>query len=92
MTSTTPQAKKQRRMAREQAVAPALPTRAPSKLDQVEALLRRDQGTTIAEIMTATGWQQHSVRGAIAGALRKRGLAIVSEKIDGVRFYRAAAR
>lgn len=91
MTSTSPQAKKQRRMAREQAVAPALPTRAPSKLDQVEALLRRDHGTTIAEIMAATGWQQHSVRGAMAGALKKRGLVIISDKVDGTRRYRTSA-
>jgi len=39
--------------------------------------------------MAATGWQQHSVRGAMAGALRKRGLIISSEKTDGVRRYRA---
>jgi hypothetical protein len=40
-------------------------------------------------MMTATGWQQHSVRGAMAGALKKRGLSINSEKTDGVRRYRA---
>jgi hypothetical protein len=41
-------------------------------------------------MVEATGWQQHSVRGALAGALKKRGLAITSEKVDGVRRYRAA--
>ena len=45
--------------------------------------------TTIAEIMAMTGWQQHSVRGAMSGALAKRGLAISSDMIDGVRRYRA---
>jgi DNA-binding MarR family transcriptional regulator len=47
-------------------------------------LLKRKTGATIAEIVTATGWQAHSVRGAISGALRKKlGLAIASEKVDG---------
>lgn len=63
--------------------------KAPSKLDQVETLLRRKNGATIAELVKATGWQQHSVRGAMAGALKKRGFAITSEKIDGTRRYRA---
>jgi hypothetical protein len=38
----------------------------------------------------ATGWQQHSVRGAMAGALKKRGLVITSEKVQDVRRYRAS--
>lgn len=62
----------------------------PSKLDQVETLLLRTKGATIDEMMKATGWQQHSVRGALAGALKKRGLTITSEKSDGVRRYRVA--
>ena len=61
----------------------------PSKLDQVEALLLGEAGATIAGMMAATGWQQHSVRGAMAGALKKRGLVITSQKIDGLRRYRA---
>lgn len=65
------------------------PPRSPSKLDQVEALLLAPAGASIAELMHATGWQQHSVRGAIAGALKKRGLTITSEKCDGTRRYRA---
>ncbi len=90
MTQT---ASKPRRMAREldaTAVAAAKPAKQPSKLDQVEALLLQPTGAGIAEIMTATGWQQHSVRGAMAGALKKRGLTITSDKIDGVRRYRAS--
>lgn len=63
--------------------------KAMSKLNHVEALLRRKNGATIVELAKATGWQQHSVRGAMAGALKKRGLAITSEKIDGTRRYRA---
>ena len=64
-------------------------TKIPTKLDQLEALLTRTNGTSITEMIEATGWQQHSVRGAMAGALRKRGLSIASKKIDGVRRYRA---
>ena len=63
---------------------------AASKLDQLETMLRADSGTTIAAMMEATGWLQHSVRGALAGALKRRGLIIVSAKIDGVRHYRAS--
>lgn len=65
------------------------PKKAPSKLDQIEALLTRKYGATVDEMMKATGWQQHSVRGALAGSLKKRGLVITSEKIDGTRRYRA---
>ena len=64
--------------------------RSPSKLDQIEALLLTPTGTTIALIMTATGWQPHSVLGAMAGALKKRGLNITSDKVGGVRRYRAS--
>jgi hypothetical protein len=61
----------------------------PTKLDQLEKMLLRKNGASIAEMMKATGWQSHSVRGALAGVLKKRGLGITSEKIDGVRRYRA---
>ena len=64
-------------------------TRAMTKLDHLEKMIRRKNGASIAEMMKATGWQSHSVRGALAGALKKRGLAIGSEKIGGVRRYRA---
>ena len=63
--------------------------RAPTRLDQITTLLKAPGGASIAELVAATGWQQHSIRGAMAGALRKRGLLIVSDKADGVRRYRA---
>jgi Protein of unknown function (DUF3489) len=55
-------------------------------------MLRRPEGATIAQIMTATGWQAHTCRGAFAGALKKkRNLTVTSEKgVDGVRVYRIA--
>jgi hypothetical protein len=67
------------------------PTPKLSKLDQLEALLRREGGASLAEMESATGWQKHSVRGAMAGALKKRGLAVSSDKLDGERRYRVAA-
>ena len=54
-----------------------------SKQAQLIAMLRRAKGATIAEIVEAFGWQPHTVRGAIAGALKKKlGLEVVSEKSD----------
>jgi hypothetical protein len=60
-----------------------------SKQAAVLALLSRPSGTTIAAIMAATGRQAHSVRGFLAGVVRKK-LAMTpqSEKIDGDRIYR----
>jgi hypothetical protein len=47
-------------------------------------MLRTEGGATIDEIVAATGWQPHTVRGAFAGALKKRlGLEVTSEKVEG---------
>jgi len=60
-----------------------------SKIDTLIALLRTRGGASIEEMMAATGWQAHSVRGAISGQVRKKlGLEVASDKIDGIRRYR----
>lgn len=62
-----------------------------NKAATIVALLKSKRGATIPELMEATGWQSHSVRGFLAGALRTRhGLEPVSDKRDGeLRRYRA---
>ena len=64
--------------------------RSGSKQTQVLAMLRRPKGMNVVAIMAATGWQKHSVRGFLAGAVKKKlGLTIVSEKPEaGPRRYR----
>ncbi|MEO1104795.1 MAG: DUF3489 domain-containing protein [Devosia sp.] len=59
-----------------------------SKLDLIVGRLKRRGGASLAELINITGWQAHSVRGALAGSLKKKGHAIVSETIKGERRYR----
>jgi hypothetical protein len=64
-----------------------------TKHARIIAMLRAPAGTTVAAIMTATDWQQHSVRGFLAGVIRKKlGLNLVSEQADKGRVYRIKDR
>jgi hypothetical protein len=72
--------------------APAPPVTAPrqtSKTAQVIAMLQRKNGATLSEIMKSMGWQKHTVRGFMAGAMKKAGYVIESFKSEaGERTYR----
>lgn len=61
-----------------------------SKQDRVLGLLRRKEGATVAAIMKVTGWQQHSVRGFLAGVVRKKFKLHLTARDDdnGKRVYR----
>ena len=81
-TTKTPKANKVRADAAQADAPPAL-----NKLDRLLGELARDGGSTIEELAAATGWQKHSVRGAMAGTLKRKGHEIASTKADGVRRY-----
>ena len=62
----------------------AKPIRAGTKQAQIIAMLQRPEGATVAEMVEATGWLAHTVRGCISGALkRKLGLPIAAERVEG---------
>jgi hypothetical protein len=70
---------------------PTSPAKAHSETKQSRAIamLRSDAGATVLGLMEATGWQQHSVRGFLAGVVRKRlRHKLESSKVDGCRVYR----
>ncbi len=66
------------------------PHKSPStKLDQIVTALRARKGATIGQLVALTGWQPHSVRGAMSGALKKqRGFTITSTKSGSERVYK----
>ncbi len=88
----SPKARKPGRSATK--VTPVPPARAGTKQATLIDLLRRPGGATIADLVKATGWQPHSVRGAISGALKKKlGLTVTSEPIEKRgRVYRIVER
>ena len=87
----------------EQSVATILPnagprTRTPKQRPNTKQalmieLLRRPEGATVEQVAEATGWQHHTVRGAIAGALKKKlGLTVTTERIRSVGPNKEGAR
>ena len=82
---------------RKPAAAPASQSDTPArstKRDRILSLLKQPNGSTIPEMMQATDWQQHSVRGFLAGTVKKKlGFALTSSKSDGeLRRYRIISR
>jgi hypothetical protein len=72
------------------AAAPAGVKKAPSKQQHLAALVVRDEGGTLEQMIAITGWLPHTTRAALTG-LKKKGYVISSDKVDGVRTYRAVA-
>lgn len=61
----------------------------PSKIQTLIELLKRPNGASIDNLAAAaTGWQHHSIRGALAGTLKRKGFVVTSGKTDGLRRYR----
>jgi hypothetical protein len=81
---------KSKRCSNPQAAAPEGEPKAPAKQQQLAALVVRDEGATLDQMIAATGWLPHTTRAALTG-LKKKGYVISSDKIDGVRTYRAVA-
>jgi hypothetical protein len=74
-------------------VAPATPAPRVTRSQTLIDMMRTDAGATAAELGAAVGWQVHSVRGFVAGTLRKRSdLTVLAERKDGVTRYRVVDR
>jgi hypothetical protein len=80
---------KSKSRARSVVLSSKIATQPNTKHARIIAMLRAPAGATVAAIMTATEWQPHSVRGFLAGVVRKKlGLNLVSEQTDKGRIYR----
>jgi hypothetical protein len=90
ITRSTPRPTRKAKSAKRSAAKPSKSAvRADTKQAQIIALLRTPAGATIASLAAATHWQQHSVRGFLAGVIRKKlGLHLVSETGATGRIYR----
>lgn len=87
--SAAQRATKETRRAQRSPPSLGLAAKSDTKHDKVLAMLRSAGGTTIAAVMKETSWQQHSVRGFLAGVVRKRlKLDLISTKTDKGRIYR----
>jgi Protein of unknown function (DUF3489) len=87
--STARSTRKSKSPARPALASPKSAAPRDTKRARIISMLRTPPGTTIAAIMTATDWQQHSVRGFLAGVVRKKlRLNLVSEQTDTGRVYR----
>jgi hypothetical protein len=87
--STPRKARKPKPRARSAPVASKPATEPHTKHARIIAMLRTSAGATIASLVAATEWQQHSVRGFLAGVVRKKlALNLVSEQTDKGRVYR----
>jgi hypothetical protein len=85
-------ARNQKTVASKKSSRPTKP-KSGTKQDRVIGMLQRPQGATIAAVIKATGWQQHSVRGFFAGVVcRKLGLTLKSEKSGKARVYRIVGK
>lgn len=94
---TKPSTKRLRKMAREpnaetldQQTPNAAPAKRQSKAELVLGLLKHPEGVTIDQLVDATDWLPHTARAALTG-LKKKGHAVISEKVESVRRYRIDA-
>ena len=87
--SASPKSSKSKSRKRPTPASSKSAARPATKHARIIAMLRTPAGATIAAIMAATDWQQHSVRGFLAGVVRRKlGLNLVSEQTDKGRVYR----
>lgn len=104
-TTSKPGTKRARKMAREPgpddkqqapeagsgaAAAGPAPPKAQSKTSTILGMLQREGGTTLEEMVRATGWLPHTTRAALTG-IRKKGHDVIRSKVDGETRYAIAA-